>query len=341
MRIALDAMGGDFSPDITLKGAEMALSELKEIYKLYLVGPQSLLEEKIKATSLANDSRIAIVHAPDVISMEDSPTQALRTKKTSSINLAVELVQKNKADAIVSAGNTGAMVAITTLGLKLLDQVKRPAIISPFPTKNGACYLIDAGANPAAKPEHLLTNAIMGSIYCQSITKNNKPKLGLLSNGSEYGKGTKLVKEAFELISEFVKKETAPFEFLGNIESYDLFSAKVDVVVCDGFTGNIVLKTAEATASILFENIKEALMKKWIYHLGTFLCRPAFKAVKKRLSYESYGGNILLGASNIAIIAHGSSSPIAIKNAIRTACDAIRNPIIPSIQKTLKTPSTV
>jgi len=326
MRIALDAMGGDKGLETNVEGAGIALEALPCIKQLYLVGDKEKIENAINKYSI-NIEKIEIAHASEIVEMHESPANAIRRKKDSSISVATDLVKNGTCEAIVSAGNTGAAVTAATLKLRNLNGIDRAGIASPIPNEYGMSYLLDAGANPEAKPQHLLQYAVMGSVYSSYVHSKESPKIGLMSNGAEEEKGTTFTKEVFGLLKE------SNLNFIGNIEGHDLFSKEVDVVVCDGFTGNIILKTCEATAKAVAKWVSEEIQKNTLGKIGGALVKPAFKAAMARGSYEEYGGSPLLGTNGICIIAHGGSSPLAIKNAIRVASESVTQRINPHIEE--------
>lgn len=334
MHIALDAMGGDLAPVVTIEGAQRALRKDQSIQKLFLVGDKPSLEEQMHRLSF-KDSRAEIVHAPEVVAMHESGAKALRSKKSSSISVATELVKKGIADAVVSAGNTGAAVAAATVKLRNLKGVERAGIASGLPSKKGICQILDAGANPDAKPRHMVTYAVMGAVYAHHVLGIDTPTVGILSNGEEEGKGTTFTKEAFSLIEHLASTRRAPFHFVGNIEGQDLFAGELDVALCDGFTGNLVLKACEATAKAVAGWLKEELTSNPLRLLGAFLAKGGLKALKQRGSAERVGGSPLLGVKGVCIIAHGSSSSLAIQNAILTAKEAINHRVNPHIEQAL------
>ena len=267
--------------------------------------------------------------------MEESGAKALRRKKNSSIVVAADLVKNGEAQALVSAGNTGAAVASATVKLRLLNGVARAGIASPMPNEHGYCNLLDAGANPEAKPEHLVTYAVMGSVYAREVLKVDDPHVGIMSNGEEEEKGTAFTKETMILLKELVDSGKAPFTLIGNVEGHDLFQTKLDVCLCDGFTGNIVLKSCEATAKAMSKWVKEAFKKNPVRIAGALLGKGAFDAVKERTNYESTGGSPLLGVNGVVIIAHGGSSALAIKNALKMAARALKHDVNTKIEEAL------
>jgi phosphate acyltransferase len=324
MRVALDAMGGDFAPKNAIAGAAMALRELKHLKKLFLTGDETQLKRELAANN-CSDKRIEIVHTTEVVEMTDHAVEAVRRKKDSSVNRAVDLVKKGDADAVVSAGHTGAMVASSTIKLRTLEGVERPGIASYLPTEHNVCVLIDAGANVDARPIHMLQYAIMGAVVSEIVLGEKNPSIGLMSIGGEDQKGNEFTKEIFKLL------RASKLNFRGNVEGHDLFKNPVEVVLCDGFLGNVVLKTCEATASAVFSWLKHELMANPKRKAGALLAQNAFRAIRDKTNYETYGGSPLVGVNGVAIIAHGASSPLAIKNAVKVACELIEKRINPRI----------
>ena len=329
MRIALDAMGGDFAPANTVAGAVMALREYPKITKLFLTGDEQAVRAEL-AKRGCNDPRIEIVHTTQVVEMSDAAVEAVRKKKDSSVSRAVDLVKKGEADAIVSAGHTGAAVAATTIKLRTLEGIERPGIATIIPTQHKNCVLIDAGANVDAKPLHLLQYAIMGSVLSREVLGSPNPEIGLMSIGGEDVKGSEFTKEVFKLL------KSSKLHFRGNVEGHDLFEQPVDVVVCDGFTGNVILKTIEATAGAVFHWIKSEVKRSPIRMLGIWLARNAFRTIRRKINYEYHGGSPLLGVDGICIIAHGSSTALAIKNAVRVAAEFVEQQVNPKIVEAVR-----
>ena len=329
MKIVVDGMGGDHAPKVVVEGVKLALDQYPGITRLILTGDEARLKQEMQVCGLKN-RRIEIVHAPTVVEMHESSTVAVRAKKNSSITLAADLVKKGEAEALVSAGHTGAAVAATTVKWRMLEGVDRPGIASPLPAEHGTTHILDAGANVEAKPRHLVQYAVMGTVYARHIGGVPTPRVGLMSVGEEDEKGTDFTREVFALL-----KQTPGIDFVGNIEGHHLFEGGIDIVVCDGFTGNIVLKSCEATAKIMFKWLKHEIKASPLRLLGALMSKAAFKAVKARGSYESYGGSPLLGVRGICIIGHGSSSAIAIKNAVRVATESIKQHINPHIEEAL------
>jgi glycerol-3-phosphate acyltransferase PlsX len=335
MRIALDVMGGDKAPGVNIIGARDALALYPGISTLHLVGNADTIAAECRVHGLT-DRRIKIVHAAETIAMHESAVKGLRKKKQASIAVATDLVKAGEADAVVSAGNTGAAVAAAQLKLRLLEGVERAGIASAIPNEFGLCNILDAGANPEAKPRHLLGYAVMGSVHARHVLKVARPSVGLMSNGEEDEKGTSFTKETFALLKGFAETGKAPFEWLGNVEGHDLFMTKLDVCLCDGFLGNVVLKSCEATAKAMSKWLKEEMKRNPLRMAGALLAKGGFAAVKERTNYESYGGSPLLGVNGVCIIAHGSSSALAIRNAIRVAAESVEHKVNPHIVEALR-----
>ena len=318
MRIAVDAMGGDFAPRAIVEGALLAVKECRDIECLYLVGDQPAIEAEIQRCG-GNPGRLEIRHASEVVGMGESPSTAVRRKKDSSINRAMDLVKERQADAVFAAGSTGAAVAAATLKLRTLDNVRRPGIAVAMPTPaDKPVVVIDGGATTDCTPEILMQFAIMGSAYSHQVIGQADPKVGLMSVGTEEAKGNALSKETFDLLGK------APIHFIGNVEGHDLFEGEVDVVVCDGFTGNVILKTSESAAHAIGKWLKRELTKNPVRILGSLLLSGGLRALKKKTSNKTYGGAPLLGVNGICIIGHGSSDAIAAKNGILQAASAVR-----------------
>ena len=317
MRIAVDAMGGDFAPQAIVEGALRAVRECEDIDCQYLVGDETAIRAEI-ARCGGDPGRVEIRHAAEVIGMGESPATAVRRKKDSSINRAMDLVKNREADAVFAAGSTGAAVAAATLKLRTLAGVRRPGIAVAMPTPaDKPIVVIDGGATTDCTPEILMQFAIMGSAYSQRIIGRSEPQVGLMSVGTEEAKGNALSKEAFDLIGN------SPVKFIGNVEGHDLFEGVVDVVVCDGFTGNVILKTSESVAHAIGKWLKHELTRNPIRVLGALLLSGGLRALKKKTSQKTYGGAPLLGVNGICIIGHGSSDKIAAKNGILQAVRAV------------------
>ena len=321
-------MGGDFAPKNIVAGAILALREYPQITQLFLVGDTLRIEAELKGFK---DPRIEIVHTTQVVEMHDSGLDAVRRKKDSSISRAVELVKTGAADAVVSAGHTGAAVTASLIKLRTLPGIDRPAIATIMPTETNRFVLIDAGANPDPKPENLVQNAIMGAAYSRHVMGYSNPSIGLMSIGTEEDKGNDFTSKAYELLKK------SGLNFRGNIEGHDLFENPVEVVVCDGFTGNVVLKTSEAIAHAIFTWVKNEVMKGGLLtKIGGMLVKPALSVIKRKTSADEVGGSQLLGVNGITIIAHGGSSAEAIKNAIRAAAESIAHHVNPHIVEEIK-----
>ncbi len=330
MRISIDAMGGDFAPREIVAGTLQAAEKLEGLEKLFLVGDETSIRAELKKHKGTVPSCIEIIHASEVVGMGESPAVAIRRKKDSSIARSVELVKDGKADAIFSAGNTGAAVAAATLKLRTLKGVARPAIATVMPTPKDPFVLLDAGANPDSTPEMIQQYAVMGSIYSREILGVKTPSVGLLSIGAEAAKGNETTKKTFGLL------EQTKLNFIGNVESGDLYAGKVSVAVCDGFVGNVVLKTSEAVARMISNWLKEMFRVNPLRILGYFFARGVFKEMKSHADPSSYGGAPLLGANGVVIIGHGSSNALATFNAIRVASEAIDHDVNHLIEAELK-----
>lgn len=314
--IAVDAMGGDNAPAIEVEGAIQAASELRA--RILLVGQEEVLRAELARQGVPDPRKarlhIQIVNATEVIGMNDNVAQAVRRKRDSSIRVAAKLVREGKAHGLVSAGNTGAVMATAKLVLGTLPAVDRLALAGIFPTlKGNGTILLDVGANAECKPEHLKQFAIMGSLYSKMILGVRHPKIGLMSIGEEDIKGNDLTKETLNLL------KSTPINFIGNVEGRDIFTGDVDVIVSDGFTGNVILKTSEGLVEAIMSLLKTELGQTLATQIGAVLSINAFRAVKKRLDYSEFGGAPLLGCKQICVICHGSSSVKAIRNAIRVA----------------------
>ena len=311
-------MGGDLGPAEVVAAVKLALADAA-IDPITLVGDEAVLRPLLAAAGLAGDARAAIRHASEVITMEDKPLQALKRKKDSSMVRAIELVKTGEASVAISCGNTGALMAGSTLRLRMMDGVDRPALAAVIPRDNGHFILIDAGANPDAKPEHLVHNAILGSNYAKVILGIASPRVGLITIGTEEGKGNALITEAHELM----KRIGPVINYAGPIEGFQVFRDTVDVVVCDGFTGNILLKTWESLAKFITTMLKSELKANPLRTAGALLAKGAFDALKGRMNPDRYGGAPLLGVRGNILKAHGSSNRHALASAIRAAAKII------------------
>ena len=314
IRIAVDAMGGDRAPSSVVEGAVLAAKELD--VEVVLVGQKDAVERELKGRS-SNHPGIEIVHASQTIAMSASPSASLK-KKDTSMRVAFELIKRGEVEAVVSAGNSGAMMAMGMIILGKLPYVERPAILVVLPATPGkGPVMIDGGANTECKPHHLVQFGVMGSIYSEKVLSVSRPRVGVLSNGEEDGKGTELTRAANEQL------RATSLNCIGYVEGRDITSDSVDVVVCDGFTGNVVLKTMEGVASWVVSVLKDAFQQSPISRLGLLMSRSSLRAAYHRMDYAEYGGAPLIGLDGVAIIAHGGSSPKAIKNAIRVAKETV------------------
>jgi len=330
MRIALDAMGGDHAPRNMIAGAQLAMAELPHIDTLFLVGDESRIRSEMQALGF-HDPRLEIVHTTEVVDMHDSAVKAIRQKKNSSISVATDLVKQGRAQAVVSAGHTGAAVAAATVKLRTLRGIERAAIGTPFPNLHGTCLLIDAGASVDSRPIHLFQQAVMGSVYMKHLFGIKDPVIGLMSNGEEEGKGTEVTREVFDML-----RNAPGLNFRGNIEGRDLANADVHVAVCDGFVGNILLKGSEGIARAMMHLLKEAFTASLPRKILAGLLKPAMKSALHKMNYENYGGSPLLGVNGVCIIAHGSSSPLAMKNALRVATENIQHAVSANIEERIE-----
>ncbi|MDB5081884.1 MAG: Phosphate acyltransferase [Chloroflexi bacterium] len=340
MRIALDAMGGDDAPKSPVAGAVLAAREYADRnLTIILVGKEELVRAELARHDLSGGlaQRLPVVNATEVVGMEEHPAQAVRRKKDSSVVVGLNLLKKGEADAFVSAGHSGATMAGATLGAPgRIRGVERPALATVFPAKNGPILVLDVGANTEVKPEYLVQFAQMGVIYAQKVLKKANPRVGLLSNGEEENKGSLLVQETHQLL-----KKTPDINFGGNVEGKDVPAGEFDVVVTDGFTGNVLLKTTEGVASLLLKIIREELTSNLFNKVLALLLKPAFKKVRSRMDYEKYGGAPLLGVNGIVIITHGRMSAEGIKHAIRVAGETFQNGTVEGIRDLFtKTPVT-
>ena len=328
MKIALDAMGGDRAPDVMIQGAFEALGAVGAGLEIVLVGDTKALETKLAA--FPSVSNLSIVEAPEVVEMHEPPIQALRRKKGTSIAEAMRLQKRGAAHAVISAGNTGAAVASSLLTLGRLSEVNRPAIASPLPTERGyPCIVLDVGANAECKPINLFQFAVMGSLYMEYIFGVEHPKVGLLSIGEESSKGNDLTVETYRLLSE------SSLNFIGNVEGRDILRGTSDVVVCDGFVGNVVLKLVESILGLISSSIQKKSSASFSGRLGALLMKPVFREVAREMNYEEYGGAPLLGIDGVTIICHGSSSPKAISKAIEVAVNMVARNVNDHIKENL------
>ena len=327
MKIAVDAMGGDYAPGVVIEGILLALQEIPGL-QLVLVGHQEKLSFYLEKAGLSNHPQVELVHAEQVVEMSDHSTDSIRSKKHSSITVCADLVKAGRADATVSAGHTGAAVAATKVRLRTLEGVDRPALATAMPAVGGKNILIDVGANTDCTPINLAQFAVMGELYAQLTFGLERPRIGLLSVGGEDVKGNDLTKEVFKILSSM------PINFVGNVEGHDIFhKSTCDVIVCDGFTGNSILKASEGLARATYHWLKEAFTRNPIRQTGAFLAKEAFRDLKKISDSEEFGGAPLLGIRGVCIIGHGASTPKAIKNAIRLADTYLKHGLTDRIVK--------
>lgn len=313
MIIALDAMGGDYAPAVPIEGAVEVVKESSDI-NVVLVGDEFIISKELENKSFPKD-RIFLKHASQVVNMDESPITAVRKKKDSSIRRGIELVKKGEANGFVSAGHSGVIMATALIVLGTAKFVDRPAIAATMPTLKDPFLLIDAGANIHCKPENLLQFSLMGNIYSKLIFNKQEPRIALVSTGEEDSKGNELTKEAFKLLKE------SDINFVGNVDGKDIFTGEYDVLICDGFTGNIILKTSEGLADAIIKMLKREVAKLTTSRIGYLLIKPALKNFKKKTDYDEYGGAPLLGINGTCIISHGRSTSKAIRNAIKVAAE--------------------
>ena len=329
MRIVLDAMGSDKYPEPDVAGAVLAAREYG--VEILLVGDEQVVRPALAAQA-AGDLPITIVHAPDMLTMQDKGLAlALKAKKKTARNsmaIGIDLVKSGEAQAFVTAGNTGAAAATAYFRLGTLPGVDRPALAPAFPTRTGTCVVLDIGANPDCKPENLLQFGIMGSLYAEHVRHVNRPRVGLLSNGEEAGKGNQLVRDTYPLL------QASGLNFIGNVEGKELIGGEADVVVTDGFTGNVLLKSSEAVASLIIETIREKIMAgSPLVKLGGALVRPALQSLRRLLDPSEEGAAPLLGIDGLVFIGHGRSDAFAIKNAVRLARNAVQAGVLATIRE--------
>jgi glycerol-3-phosphate acyltransferase PlsX len=318
VRIALDAMGGDHAPEEIVAGAILAAREYP--VEILLVGQEEVVHKNLAAAD-SIPRNIEVVDAREVVEMDDTALAPLRKKKNSSIRICANLVAEGRADAFVSAGNTGATWTSARAVMGMIEGVSRPALAAIVPSTKGHTLLLDVGANVETKPNHLREFAVMGHFYAQMLFGTASPRVGLLSIGEEEGKGNELTKETYRVLME------TGLNFIGNAEGRDVYNGNADVVVCDGFVGNVVLKASEALGEMVNKTLREELTKTFRRKIGALLARSAFDGLKKKMDYSEYGGAPLLGVKGGCIVCHGRSNAKAIKNAVRVAYDFARNRI--------------
>ncbi|MBE9167576.1 phosphate acyltransferase PlsX [Pleurocapsales cyanobacterium LEGE 06147] len=326
-RIAVDAMGGDYAPDEIVAGAIRAVAELD--VDIFLVGEPEPIESSLRKHGGKENTRIEVVAADGVVTMEEEPLTGIRRKPKASINVAMDLVKQQKAQAVVSAGHSGAGMAAALLRLGRLRGIDRPAIGAVFPTivPGKSVIVLDVGANVDSRPKYLEQFALMGTIYSQYVLGNEQPKVGLLNIGEEPTKGNELAIRTHQLL-----QENDQIPFIGNAEGRDVLSGKFDVIVCDGFTGNILLKFAEAVGEVVLQILREELPRGWRGKLGTALLKPNLRNIKQRIDHAEHGGALLFGVAGVCIISHGSSQAPSVFNAIRLAKEAVNNQVLERIK---------
>ena len=325
MKIVVDAMGGDHAPEAAVEGAVMAAREYET--EIVLTGLSDQIHSILNRLDPDHHLSIQVVHADEVVEMHDSPSKVLRSKRKSSMKIGLDLVKEGTASAFLSAGNTGAVLAYSTIILRPLKGVDRPAIAIKLPTLKGDAIILDAGANVDCKTNQLFQFGIMGHVFAEYILGKKNPLVGLLSIGEEDGKGNEIVKEAFQML------KASHINFIGNVEGKEVYRGNADVIVCDGFTGNVALKISESLAEMIGSNLKRLFKSNWLSKLGYLLLKPKLDEFKKKVDYSETGGAPLLGVNGVVIIAHGSSSPKAIKNAINRARELSEKNINAHIQQ--------
>jgi len=318
-KIAVDAMGGDFAPEMVVRGAVLAAKQFS--INIILVGNEDKIRKEL-GKSREGNLPVEICHAPEVIEMGEEPYHMIRKKKKSSLRIAFELVKQNEAQALMSAGNSGAVVYGALFILRRIKNISRPGIATIMPSLKGKVMVIDAGANTICRPQNLAQFALMGSVYFRQVFGIPNPRIGILSNGEEETKGTELTRQANELL----KKST--LNYIGYAEGKDVFTGDVDIVVCDGFVGNVLLKVAEGIAESMIMSLKGEIQNRFLSRIGYLLAKKSFSNFKKRIDYAEYGGAPLLGVDKPVIIAHGKSNERAIMNAIRVAHECVTQDII-------------
>jgi glycerol-3-phosphate acyltransferase PlsX len=323
--IAVDAMGGDFAPRHIVDGALAAARHFE--LGVTLVGPTAKLDEELARYPEMTRERVRVVDAPDVIAMEDSPASALRRKPTASIKVAADLVARGEAAALFSAGHTGATVIAAHAAFGMIAGVDRPALAVTVPTKRGSAVLLDVGASVECRPQHLRQFGVMGSVYAHIGLGMRSPRVGLLSIGEEATKGNELTREAYRLLKD------SPVEFIGNVEARDVYSGDADVIVCDGFTGNVALKISEGLVDMVQNLLEHELSGTVTMRVGSLLTRRALRHFHRRVDYSEYGGAPLLGVAGVAIVGHGRSSARAVRNAIAMAYRFSANRFIERVER--------
>ena len=331
IRIAVDAMGGDHAPEVTVSGAIEAVRKSKGAFEVVLVGDAVSIENELNHHHFIKELPISLVHASQKVEMDESPGKTFRSKPDSSIAVATKLHKEGRVDAVVSAGNTGAMLASALFLLTPIEGIHRPAVGSFLPHESGVCFVIDVGTNVDCRALHLLQFGLMGSILMSHLLKIDHPRVGLLNIGEESSKGNDTIQKAFDLLKQ------SNLNFIGNVEGRDILRGNADVIVCDGFTGNILLKFGESLARMIAKTMKRTIRGNLPGTLGMYLIRPSFRKLFKLFDYQEYGGAPLLGVQGNCIIGHGSSSSRAIKNAILEAWKLIQERVTFHIETQVKT----
>ena len=332
MMISVDAMGGDYAPSVVVRGVVDALMKYSDI-RVTLIGNKDIVMRELGSIGAKSHPRLSVMHADEVILMDDVPSEIVRGKRRSSMHLGLKLVKEGKADAFFSAGNSGAIMAVAMVTLGMLEGISRPAIGSVLPASGSRekFFMLDIGANVDCKPEHLVTFAIMGSAYANRVLNISNPSVGLLSNGEEEGKGDALTKNAFPLL-----RDLKCINFVGNIEAKILYKGEADVVISDGYVGNITIKVTQSVVAMIFKSLKEEIGKSFRAKIGALLLKDVFHNVKAKGDSSVYGGAPLLGVNGVCIIGHGGSNQIAITNGIRVAREAVLNKMNSAIIEGLK-----
>lgn len=330
MKIVVDTMGGDYAPDVTIHGAVWAARDFD--LEMQLVGRPEVIQAELGKHDTAGLT-LPVISASQVIDMDDhNPAVAVKAKPNSSMVIGIQMLKRGETDAFVTAGHSGGALAAALLHLGRIRGIKRPAIATVYPTvsERGVCFLLDIGANADCRPEYLYQFALMGSAYAERVLDIPNPRVAIVSNAEEEGKGNMLVQDTLPLL------KSSPFNFVGNVEGKDIPAGLADVVVTDGFTGNVILKVSEGVGKMLLDAIKTEIKSRPLATVGAALAKPAFKAVGSMLDYREYGGGVLLGVDGVVIIAHGRSDAYAMRNAIRAARRAVESDIISAIKSGLE-----
>ena len=327
VRIAIDAMGGDRAPRDIVSGAVEAARKAEKKYEIILVGDIEQIQRELKQHHFVKDLPISVVHASQKVEMDETPSSVLKKKPDSSIVVAMRLHKEGKVDAVVSAGNTGAVLAAALFLLRPIQGVLRPAVGTFVPHESGVCFLIDAGSNVDCKPSHLLQFGIMGSILVNQLLNIESPRIGLLNIGEESGKGTEAIRNAYKMLSK------SGLHFIGNVEGRDILKGRADVIVCDGFDGNILIKFAESLARMISRTMSKTIRGNLPGAVGLYLIRPSLRKLYKLFDYQEYGGAPLLGVRGNCIISHGRSGPRAIRNAVFEAWKMIQEDVTVRIEE--------